>query len=441
MKYLELSAIAQHLQQFSTITQIYRTENNTILIEFNKQKTFFFDMTKSNSTIYMQDNHQRGHYYQAPFDITLHKKVMRSQIKTIQVLKKDKVLQIDLIGKSSYKKEQTRLQFEFTGKHTNIIILDKNNIILEALRHISSIQSSRIVTVNSFLEDIPSHNFEPKEFTCNNIESYLYSIYTKRSNSLLESLKKQKIDFINKKIKQHQKILAQFQSQEYWEEESQKNYNFANIILANLYQIKPYKKSLDLKDFNSNDIKIELPKVFSNVSQISEYFFKLAKKSKQKAKYIYIEKNNLDEKIEYLSFLKHNVETAENIQAISFLFPKQKQEKKTKRKKSYQIFWIDGYKVLLGKNTNANIELLKDAKASNIWFHLQGIPSAHVIVVTDKKQLPQNVLKRSAQLCLDFSTTQIGDFLVDYTQRREVKIQESANVLYNKYQTIRISKE
>lgn len=73
-------------------------------------------------------------------------------------------------------------------------------------------------------------------------------------------------------------------------------------------------------------------------------------------------------------------------------------------------------------------------------MHLKDIPSAHVIISTDKQQLPASLLETAAKLCVDFSVFEKGKYLVDYTSRREVKIQEGANVLYTKYNTLAVEK-
>ena len=40
---------------------------------------------------------------------------------------------------------------------------------------------------------------------------------------------------------------------------------------------------------------------------------------------------------------------------------------------------------MVGKNERGNEELLKNAKKSDLWFHLKDLPSAHVLVRTDKQ--------------------------------------------------------
>ena len=65
-------------------------------------------------------------------------------------------------------------------------------------------------------------------------------------------------------------------------------------------------------------------------------------------------------------------------------------------------------------------------------------PSAHVIITTDKQNVPIHIIESAAKLCVEFTMFEKGRYLVDYTPRREVNIQEGANVLYNKYKTIEV---
>ncbi len=99
---------------------------------------------------------------------------------------------------------------------------------------------------------------------------------------------------------------------------------------------------------------------------------------------------------------------------------------------------MDGYKIMLGRDERENIYLLENSKASDFWFHLQGMPSSHVIVSCTKKTLPQNIIEEAAKICARFSIDSGGRFSVDYTQRRNVKIQNKANVLYNPYSTVEV---
>jgi len=74
-------------------------------------------------------------------------------------------------------------------------------------------------------------------------------------------------------------------------------------------------------------------------------------------------------------------------------------------------------------------------------MHIRDVPSSHVIIRTDKQNLPDSIVRSAAKLCVDFSVKSPGDYEVDYTKRKFVKVQEGANVLYNKYDTIKVTKE
>jgi predicted ribosome quality control (RQC) complex YloA/Tae2 family protein len=204
--------------------------------------------------------------------------------------------------------------------------------------------------------------------------------------------------------------------------------------------VKPYDKTVTLNDFDGTSIKLELPSGCSSASGCAESFFKRSKKAKQKAHGLYQERSNLEAKIRHLELFIQTVSEASNPEEIALLFPPKAIGSKQKNSDSIAEFWIEGVKVSLGKSEKGNIELLRHSKARDIWMHLKDRPSAHVIISTDKQQLPEKLLEAAAKLCVDFSVFEKGRYLVDYTPRREVKVQEGANVLYTNYKTLNIQK-
>ncbi|MBD3824892.1 MAG: DUF814 domain-containing protein, partial [Epsilonproteobacteria bacterium] len=214
--------------------------------------------------------------------------------------------------------------------------------------------------------------------------------------------------------------------------------HYGNLVLLNMASIQPYKRILTLEDYDGSVVKIELEKSHPSVAAMADSLFAKSKKAKQKLKNLHIERTSLKEKMEHIRHFIYTVEEAKDIAKIQLLFPKQQKGKKQKQSDSIEIFWIEGYKVMLGKSEKGNIELLQNAKARDIWLHMKDMPSAHVIIATDKQNVPMEVIESAARLCVDFTMFQQGRFLVDYTPRREVKIQEGANVLYYNYKTIEV---
>jgi len=418
MKYYILKEITQYISQFKNINHIKRVENNTIKIEFNDKKNLYFDMTKGQAFVYIKNTKDiNKKIFNAPFDVVLQKRFNNSKIDKVYLRNDDKVLNIVVKSKSSYKEQITILQLEFTGKNTNIIILDENDLILEALRHIDEWRSSRIIKVGQKLLELKKPDFQYEQKTLDNIQEYLIDIYLQKLQKELKSLKKQKIGQLNKQIEKIQKIIKTLEDVDELEKKSIKLNEEAVAIVSKLYEKSGYEKNQDIK--KSNDL------------------FRDSKRSKAKAKNQYIEQQNLSQKLSFYNRMIDTVENCNNIDEVEFYFPKkEKNQTKTKKLSPYQSFFIDGYKIMLGRDERENIYLLQNSKASDFWFHLQGMVSSHVIVSNTKKTIPKHIIEEAAKICARFSLDGGGNIAVDYTQRRNVKIQNRANVLYNPYTTI-----
>ncbi len=440
MKYYLLKEVVGYLSEKAhNIKLIKRIDNNIIIIEFNNKNSLYFDLSKGNSSIFKRELEVRAKKdFNAPFDVVLQKRFYNSKIENIELYNDDKIINIKVNSSSSYKKLITTLQLEFTGKHTNIVILDENRVVLEALRHIDEFSSSRIVKVGVKLDEVPKQNFIPKIEKVEDIEKYLYKVYNDIEAKNIENYKKQKITQVTKKLKKLDKTISLLPKKEELEEESNRLYEKANLILGSIHLIKPYQKSFTTFNYEGKEIELELNSEMS-ASTYSNDLFKRAKKAKHKATNIKIEKDNLEEKLEFLKRMVVNLENSNSIDEMEFLYPKkQKNQTKTKKSQQYESFFFEGYKIMLGTSERENIYLLKNSKASDFWFHLKDRPSSHVIVQNSKKTIPDSVIEKAAVICAQFSLDSGGNYDVDYTQRRNVKIQSGANVLYNPYTTIGI---
>jgi len=418
MKYYILKKLTEHLSLYQNIKVIKRVENNTIKIEFNNKNIYYFDLSKGAANIYKKENNDNiKKDFTAPFDIILNKRFTSSNIKSVKLLNDDKIIYIEVESKSAYKTQTTILQMEFTGKNTNIIVLDKNNIILEALRHIDEWSSVRIVKVGIPLLPLEKPNFVFEKKEIDDIDGYLLALYKEQEAKELERIKKSKYLQLNKHIKKITKILHTLDDLEQLEKNAI-NFNIeATEILSDLYKYTGYEKQIKL--LKSNDL------------------YSKSKKTKQKIQNQHIEETNLTQKLEFYNRMLYVIENANTKDEIEFYMPKKdKNQKKTKKAHPYKSFFIDGYKIMLGRDERENIFLLENSRASDFWFHLQGQVSSHVIISNTKKAVPEKLIIEAAKICAKFSSDFGGTFNVDYTQRRNVKIQTRANVLYNPYSTV-----
>ena len=441
MKLYELQAIAKHLNHFTFISRARRVEDNTIEITFDKRESYFFNITRGHSFIYKAPTQRPLQGYHAPFDTLLHSLLSGSKLLSVTVPENDRILRFTIAPKSSYKDKVISFQLEFTGKNTNAILIDDNEVIIEALRHIDADSSFRVVRPGIELLDIPP--FERKEETkeIENISQYLEEKFTEVQSKKLLEMKKQKLSTVTKKIKKLEQLLEKLPNKEELELQAQTYKNYGNLILANLYQIKPYDTKLKTYDFEGNAVSIVLPKEIK-VNRMSDYYFNLSKRTKAKAKNVHIEQENLSSKKAFYENISYALEQAHTPYELELLVPKRAKSLRKKEKlREGELFWVEDYKVLVGRNSKENQKLLEIAKANDLWMHIRDVPSSHVIIRTDKQNLPDSVIQAAAKLCVDFSVKKPGDYEVDYTKRKFVKVQEGSNVLYNKYDTIKVTKE
>jgi predicted ribosome quality control (RQC) complex YloA/Tae2 family protein len=157
---------------------------------------------------------------------------------------------------------------------------------------------------------------------------------------------------------------------------------------------------------------------------------------------LHIEKENLLSKLAFYNNILRAIDTASEPCELEMLVPKRGRSMRKKEKlRDGELYWIEGYKIFVGRNSRENIKLLRAARANDIWMHTREIPGSHVIIRTDKQNIPESVLHHAAKLCVDFSTDQPGNYQVDYTKRKFVKIREGSSVEYDKYSTVHILKE
>ena len=59
------------------------------------------------------------------------------------------------------------------------------------------------------------------------------------------------------------------------------------------------------------------------------------------------------------------------------------------------------YIILIGNNKYENFKIIDESIDSDIWFHIQDEPSAHIVLKTTNKlkDIPKQVIKRCAYLC------------------------------------------
>ena len=455
--------------------------------------TLYFDMTRGKSSIFTASQPIIcAKKYNAPFDIAL-ERLAKSEILSCALVDNDRVMRLKLLQKGSYKQSEVAIQFEFSGKHTNVILLNEAGLIIDALRHITLAQSSRPVRVGAPLAPIPKNprakmpesknaDSAKKDFTG---ADFIGVDSTKADSSARESN-------IESKAAQDSATLANpaplmdsaqvlamlaknYEAKSAQDLQNKKQTLIARLTrarskLAKLYAalpqstLKPYQTSAILSDTTLSDTissdttgndatssdaisdttgtlrEVAIPLASAPQDAINQ-LFRESKKAAKKAKNIHKEAQNLKDKIDFLDKEIAFISQCTTLDMLQILTPQKSSANASKASESNGVvMFIEGFKISVGRSERENKALLESAKAEDIWLHIKDLPSSHMIIHCGKQKIPSEVIEKAGEILVGLSGTQAGDFCVDYTRRKFVKIVQGASVIYAKHQSLHYRK-
>ena len=308
-----------------------------------------------------------------------------------------------------------------------------------------------------------------KKYT--NTKIYIKKDYDSASKAIQDFyFNKAKTDFLKQKAHDLYKLIANNISRcqkkiEIYQKEYEQTKNkdefklYGELIISNAYQIPANSESFVANNYydDNKKIKIELDKNLSAVQNAQVYFKKYNRQKRtQNALLEQINKNNLE--LNYFESVIQSLNLCQNENDIEAVRQELYQQKIIRKKlksrannninakkvdQSFLLCFIssDGFEIYVGRNNTQNDFLtLKFAKPYDIWLHTKNIPSSHVIIKTNKKNVTQETLNQAANICAFYSKAcDSSNVAVDYTQKKFVKkIADSkpGMVIYENYKTI-----
>ncbi|MFV0481326.1 MAG: NFACT family protein [Campylobacteraceae bacterium] len=282
MKYYELLLCTKFLNNFSFISLIKRVDDNVLKIVFDNKNPIYVDLKKGSSTLFICENFQNSKIYQAPFDVVLHKRFSSAKIQSIKTLENNRVLEIKVSQMGSYKKTDSTLLLEFTGRNTNAIILDEEDVVVEALRHIDKNTSYRFVKVGEKLEPLLGIKINEKQVEIKDVKEFLEEVYKNRQNANLQNLKTQKRFALHKKIEKFQELLTNLDDEKELLKNAEKSHKMAVVLLSNKYALNDYDKEFTLTNLDGSEISYKLDKDIKTLQEAINGYFEKSKKLKKK---------------------------------------------------------------------------------------------------------------------------------------------------------------
>lgn len=545
------------------VDKIYQVEKDEVLLHFRKNK-LLISSSGNNPRIYLTEQTKENPKVPPMFTMVLRKHLSGAIVKGVFQFGNDRVIKIDFDAWDDFsEKIEKSLIVEIMGRHSNIILLDNENIIIDSIKRVSESMSrvrqvlphlpyeyikdeNKIDPSTATLEDISEkfnhsegnksvenvvfnaltgfsknmgteislranidstrpfsslENFEKDNLIKSSMElireinenefsykSYLDgdrivdfhvlnlinlegldSLEFKTPSEMLDAVysKRDKDDRLGQKGTALKKIVASKLSKDkskisnlkkdLLEAENREQYRiFGDLLSANFHKVKPGQKEITLQNFYSEDLEDVLIPLDEKISAPinAQRFYKKYGKLKTAENILNEQIKDTQNEIDYLESVLSTIELTEDVSALDEIkdelieqgYIKRSSQKKKKSKMeipNYLEMEKDGFNIFIGRNNRENDLLThKIARRDDIWLHAQGIPGSHVIIKTEGKDVPEEVIKYAAQLAAYNSKGRnSGSIEVDYTQKQNVK-RSPANkpglVNYTNFKTISV---
>ena len=234
----------------------------------------------------------------------------------------------------------------------------------------------------------------------------------------------------------------------------EKNRIAGELITANIYALRKGMEGCEPVNYYDEDaktVRIALDKTLSPAQNAQKYFKKYNKQKRTLAA-VAPQKAEALSDLDYTQSMLANLARAENMLDLqemeeelraAGLLPPEKKRAKAAPTVPFRTFAAGGFRIFAGRNNVQNDRLLRAASPDDIWLHTQKYHSAHLIIRTEGRAVPGDVLLAAAEICAYFSDGKAGDKIpVDYCARKFVKKPSGAKagfVTYTDYRTILVT--
>ena len=210
---------------------------------------------------------------------------------------------------------------------------------------------------------------------------------------------------------------------------------FGELIIAYMYKIKSGEKFAEVEDYTKQDyplIKISLDENLSP-KENAERYFKRYLKQKKTVVAVRPQVDEINEKLKYLDTVYAEIDSAETDEDFADIeeeltmigivtAKKSNAKKKTFKPSKPRYYRYMNFDIFVGRNNIQNDRLTLSADRNDVWLHTKNYHSSHVIIKTDGREVPDQVLLYSAEICAFFSQAKTATKVpVDYTLKKYVK--------------------
>ncbi len=350
----------------------------------------------------------------------LRSRITNARIGEVRQIEGERIVEIALLKRPSEDSGEgddpirMTLVAELTGKSGNLILIDKDNIIMDAKRYFRAAESQRTVEPGQLLVPLPAREtikVEKTEVTPEEGESWNAAVdrfYSGETDTgELKTEKKRLRKAIKSADKKATRKLRNLREDKEKAAENRDKQRLGELILANMGTIKKGLKEAELDDFYEDPpIKINItldPKLDAKGN--AERYFRRGKKAKTTLRMLEERLPEAESEFEYVENLACSLDAIIDIEEIPLLegelieaglLKKPIVDKRAVKKKASKNTTVpyrryissEGLTILCGKSGAGNDLLVKKVGRQNdLWFHANNCAGAHVLLKAEGEDL------------------------------------------------------
>ncbi|MBO5737762.1 NFACT family protein [bacterium] len=331
------------------------------------------------------------------------------------------------------------LCIELMGKHSNIILYDRDSQVIIGCAHNIGSEKSRYRELQGGLKYIyppklndkyqgePLYKILDSGFDVNAKLDNYFAVIQEKIN--IKHSKAQLNNIINPKLKRIKNSIEKI-SQLLDKRDKTNLYKlYGELLTANLYQKKDYSDNIELLNyFTGETIVIELDNTMT-LNENAQRYYKLYTKSKttkEKSEQMLAE---LEIEKDYLENVLYSIEKAVDINELEEIkdelgIVKHAQQMNSSTKEGLlQKFNINGFEVFVGKNNKQNDYIIsKLSRDEDYWFHTRLCAGSHVLLKVQDEEPDEKTIFECCKIAREYSSASLPSKVgVIYTKRKFIK--------------------
>ncbi len=376
------------------------------------------------------------------FCMLLRKYLEGCKISDARTIENERILELhfDTMDEFSQKRSLC-FCIELMGKHSNVILYDRESSIIIGCAHNIGPEKSRYRELQGGLKYIYPPNLssiysgealykslsdgkDVNEKLDNYFASIQEEINTKNAKSSLIEIVLPKLRRVKNSIDKITQLLNK-------RDKTDEYKLYGELLTANLYQKKDYSKNIEvLNYFTGVNVTIDLDPT-KTLNENAQRYFKLYTKSKTTKEKSEQMLSDLKMELEYLENVLYSVEKADNLEELGEIKSELGLLKLTphpsplpkERERELLKFEINGFEVFVGKNNRQNDFIIsKLSKDEDYWFHTRLCAGSHVLLKVRETEPDDATLFECCKLAREYSSAiQPSKVGVIYTKRKFIK--------------------